>query len=237
MGGGGGGRLSPAQAPASAPFTQGLLKSALSLAVFPELEGLQLCSTVHVILEQTELALGEHAPLQMKPAVWWEEHGARNLAHPGLASSCSVTLSKSPHPSRLRLLCPRLLPALKVSHYTSGGSCPRLRLLGPINFFIWRFPPTHTHTHCSYKLLSVYKMSFRLFCICINAFPFSKSCDDLVFCNCIWPLSSRESPGQGDGVMGRAGVAKVGSRGLNHHQVPGCLPRSSWLSLLRNRAR
>lgn len=55
--------------PAGTPFTQGLLKSALSLAVFPELEDLQLCATVHVILEQTELALRDPASLQVEPEV------------------------------------------------------------------------------------------------------------------------------------------------------------------------
>lgn len=110
------GRSSPARAPESAPFTQGLLKSALGLAVFPELEGLQLCSTVQVISEQTELAPGDCSSLQVEPEVWWEAHGAR---HPkglgnvrlGPASVCPVTLSKFPHLSRLRILCPRLLPA------------------------------------------------------------------------------------------------------------------------------
>lgn len=110
------GRLSPAQAPESAPFTQGLLKSALRLAVFPELEGLQLCSTVQVILEQTELAPGDRASLQGEPEVWWEAHGARRPkglgnVRLGPASVFPVTLSKFPHPSRLKILCPRLLPA------------------------------------------------------------------------------------------------------------------------------
>lgn len=151
---GSGCRLSPAQAPASAPFTQGLLKSALSLAVFPELEGLRFCSTVHVISEQMELALSDLAPLQVEPEVWWEEHRVRSpkgKMHPGPASACSVTLSKYPPASRLRLLCPRLLPALKVSHYyTSEGSSAGLRSLGPILSYL-RISPYIAPANCYHQ--------------------------------------------------------------------------------------
>lgn len=79
------GRRSPAQAPESTPFTRGLLQSALSLAVFLELEGLPLCSKAHVILEQTELAFGDRTALQAKPSVWWEEPGE---CAPGSSSAC-----------------------------------------------------------------------------------------------------------------------------------------------------
>lgn len=125
------GRLSPAQAPESAPFTQGLLKSALGLAAFPELEGLRLCSTVQVILEQTELAPGDRSSLQVDPEVWWEAHRARRLKGLGnmhLGPACLPSdLEQVPSPVQAEDSVPKTPSSTNVSHYTSEGSSPGLR--------------------------------------------------------------------------------------------------------------
>lgn len=198
------GRLSPARAPEST-FARGLLKSALSLAVFLGLEGLPLCS----ILGRTGLALGVRAALQMKPSGWWEE--PRECA-PGSSSCLPVTLSRSPTlpGGGFSAETPSSIQALPSIGGGGGGVISGLMSWAQDLLYLG-IPP---NTHGSCKLLSlVYKRSPLLPCICINVFPFSKSSEDIVLCNCVWlwrKPTQREA--EGAGTMARLVQPKLAPR-------------------------
>lgn len=202
-----GGKLNPTWGPRSAPFRPGLLKSALLLAVFPELEGLQLSFQSWCHLGADELALGDPGSLQVEPEMCRAGSlgpGVRRVwgACPQILLLSASDLDKVPSLVLDVNSLPKMPPSTTVSDSSHGGRLPA-EIAGAHDLFYLGASAPH---HSCKLLLSFSKTSPFLLCICINAFPFSKPSEDTVLCYHIWFLRKtrqREAESLGQGAIPR----------------------------------
>lgn len=179
------------------------------MAVFPELEGLQLSFQSPCHLEQRSWPLGTQLPcrwsLRCLGGARSQGRGGCGERAPSFCFCLLGDLDKVPHRSGTRLLCPRYVPALQ-SLISPMGLIFWRRSLGPTISFIGGLPPP---TSFLQTLSLVSKTCPLLPCVCINAFSFSKPSEDIVLCCHIWFLrKTRQRQAEGPGT-------KSGSHGLS----------------------